>query len=157
MKTEFILNEIKDYSPCKEGFQSAYKNPTIKNLCQLFFANSDWAIRENFPSKSVLQTYSGYYERYGVFYNTTSLLKGLYMAIFDCVSELSFSDYDVSEIFIRGNSKITIKASGNSKLFITVLDDTELNVICDDDAAVCVFQYSGIVTGNGEVKKCRWD
>ena len=157
MKTDFILTKIKDYKPCKEGFQNAVKDSSMKSLCSLFFANSDWALRENFPSKEVLQKYRGYYEQYGVFYQSNSLQKALKLAIFDCVSELSFLGYDVSAIFIRGNSKITVKASGYSKLFITVLDDAELIIEKEETANVSVFRYGGKVSGDAEVKECRWD
>ncbi|WP_312900191.1 hypothetical protein [Chryseobacterium taichungense] len=157
MKTDFILTKIKDYNPCKDGFQTAVKDSSMKSLCSLFFANSDWALRENFPSKEVLQKYRGYYEQYGVFYQSNSLLKGLRMAIFDCVSELSFSGFDISEIIIRGNSKITVKASDYSKLFITVLDDAELIIEREETANVNIFRYGGKVSGDGEVKECRWD
>lgn len=157
MNAEYILKEIKAFSPCKEGFEKAYRDTSIKNLCELFFANSDWALRENFPSTDVLQKYRGYYEEYGIWYRQESINKGVKLAIFDCDSEIEFYGFDVSEIFIRGKSKITIKASGYSKLFITVLDEPELNIVREDNAEVFVYQYGGKVSGDCVVKQKEWD
>jgi hypothetical protein len=157
MNTEYILKEIKAFSPCKEGFEKAYKDTSIKSLCELFFANSDWALRQNFPSKEVLEKYRGYYEKYGVCYRQSTINKAVNLAIFDSESDIEFTGFDVSEIFIRGKSKITIKASGYSKLFITVLDESEVNVERMDYAEVFVYRYGGRVNGDCVVKQKIWD
>jgi hypothetical protein len=157
MNTEYILKEMKAFSPCKEGFEKAYKDTSIKSLCGLFFANSDWALKENFPSKEVLEKYRGYYEKYGVYYKQNAINKAVNLAIFDSETEIEFTGFDVSEIFIRGKSKIAIKASGHSKIFVTVLDDSELNIERIGNAEVFVYQYGGVVNGDCVVKQKRWD
>ncbi|MBP1165034.1 hypothetical protein JOE44_001918 [Chryseobacterium sp. PvR013] len=157
MNTEYILKEMKAFSPCKEGFEKAYKDTSIKNLCELFFTNSDWALRQNFPSNEVLEKYRGYYEKYGVYYRQSTINKAVNLAIFDSESEIEFIGFDVSEIFIRGNSKITIKAAGYSKIFVTVLDDSEVNIERNENAEVFVYQYGGVVNGDCVVKQKVWD
>ncbi|CAD0220290.1 hypothetical protein [Chryseobacterium sp. JV274] len=157
MKTDYILKEMKAFSPCKGGFEKAYKDASIKNLCELFFANSDWALRQNFPSKEVLEKYRGYYENYGLYYRQSTINKAVNLAIFDSESEIEYSGFDVSDVFIRGKSKITIKASGYSKVFVTVLDDSELVVDRRDFAEVFVYQYGGMINGDCVVKQKKWD
>ncbi|KAA2223053.1 hypothetical protein [Chryseobacterium sediminis] len=157
MKTDYIIKEMKAFSPCKEGFEKAYKDTSLKSLCELFFANSDWALKQNFPSKEVLGKYRGYYEKYGVYYRQNTISKAVNLAIFDSESEIEFTGFDVSEIFIRGKSKITIKASGYSKIFVTVLDDSELNIERIGNAEVFIYQYGGVVNGDCVVKQKRWD
>ncbi len=157
MNTDYIIKEIKAFSPCKEGFEKAYKDTSIKNLCELFFANSDWALQQNFPSKDVLEKYRGYYEKYGVYYRQSAINKAVNLAIFDSESDIEFTGFDVSEIFIRGNSKITIKASGYSKIFVTVLDDSEVKIERCGNAEVFVYQYGGRVNGDCGVKQKEWD
>jgi len=157
MNTEYILKEMKAFSPCKEGFEKAYKETSIGSLCELFFANSDWSLKQNFPSKEVLEKYRGYYEKYGVYYRQRTINKAVNLAIFDSESEIEFTGFDVSDIFIRGKSKITIKASGYSKIFVTLLDDSELNIERIGNAEVFVYQYGGRVNGDCVVKQKRWD
>ncbi|WP_288447905.1 hypothetical protein [uncultured Chryseobacterium sp.] len=157
MNTEYILKEMKAFSPCKEGFEKAYKDASIKSLCDLFFANSDWALKQNFPSKEVLEKYRGYYENYGVYYRQNAINKAVNLAIFDSESEIEFVGFDISEIFIRGKSKITIKASGYSKLFVTVLDKSEVTIERMDNAEVFVYRYGGVVNGDCVVKQKEWD
>ncbi|WP_430827297.1 hypothetical protein [Chryseobacterium indologenes] len=157
MNTEYILGEMKAFSPCKEGFEKAYRDTSIKNLCELFFANSDWALQQNFPSKEVLEKYRGYYENYGVFYKQNTISKAVKLAIFDCESEIEFSAFDVSEIFIRGKSNIKINASGYCKIFVTVLDNAELNIERIENAEVFVYRYGGRVNGDCVVKQKTWD
>ncbi|WP_284464904.1 hypothetical protein [Chryseobacterium sp.] len=157
MNTEYILKEMKAFSPCKEGFEKAYKDMSMKSLCELFFMNSDWSLKQNFPTKEVLEKYRGYYEQYGIYYNQNAITKGVKLGIFDCNSELKFSGFDVSEIFIRGKSKIAIKASGYSKLFITVMDESKLTIEKDGNTEVFVYQYGGEINGECEVKQKAWD
>lgn len=157
MNTEYIINEIKAFSPCKVGFEKAYKDGSIKNLCELFFANSDWSLKQNFPSKEVLEKYRGYYEEHGINYKQNTINKAVNLAIFDSESEIEFIEFDISEIIIRGKSKITIKASGYSKLFITVLDESELKIVKEGNAEVFVYQYGGVVNGDCVVKQKTWD
>lgn len=156
MNTKLIIKEMKAFQPCKSGFEDAVKNSNLKSLCDMFFSHSDWTLKQNFPNKNVLEKYRGYYEQYGIFYRSNTLLKGTKMGIFDCDSELNFNAFDVSEIYIRGNSKIKINATGYSKIFVTVLDDSEINVTISDNASVNIFRYGGNVVGDGEVKQCRW-
>ncbi|WPO89864.1 hypothetical protein [Chryseobacterium sp. HR92] len=157
MKTDYILKEMKTFSPCKEGFEKAYKDTSIKNLCELFFTNSDWALKQNFPSKEVLEKYRGYYENYGVYYRQSAINKAVNLAIFDSESEIEFTGFDVSEIFIRGKSNVKIKASGYSKIFVTVLDESKVNIERIGNAEVFVYQYGGAVNGDCVVKQKRWD
>lgn len=156
MKATDVVKEIKNIGICRPWYLKMKKEPTLKNLCEMYFKGSDWALENNFPTRAFLSKYKGLYEEYGMYYNENLSCTKSDMALFDCNADLKLENREISQIIIRGNSKVTLLASGNSIAFVTILDESILNVQIEDDADVRVYRYGGEVNGV-EVNERKWE
>lgn len=132
---------------------------SVKNLCEMYFDEDNWAISNNFPSLSVLREYIGKSEAYGIYTDFKGSVSNTHQAAFfgESAVNMDYCLFSVGNIIVRHNSKVNIKASGNSILFITALDNSELNIECTGKASVTVFnKSSNKITSHGNVIIKQW-
>lgn len=115
----------------------------------MYFDGDDWSMENDFPSLPTLRQFKGKSEVYGLFTDFVGMPNNLTRAAFfgDSNVQMVYSGFSVSQLIIRHQTKATIKASENAIVIINLLDDSELQVDCIENARVEVFSY-----GNSNIK-----
>ena len=149
MKTKNVIEQAKAQRVCDEWHCRMVKDPSVENLCKMYFDGDDWAMENDFPSVEVLRKFRGQTENYGMFTDYTGMPNILKKAAFFGNSDvkLIYNAFSVSELIFRHNAKAIIKATDNAKVFINLLDNAELDIECYENAIVEVFSY-----GNENIK-----
>lgn len=149
METINVIEQAKARKICDEWHARMVKNPSVENLCKMYFDGDDWAMENDFPSVEVLRKFKGKTESYGLFTDYTGMPNNLKKAAFFGNSDIKmiYNGFSVSQLTLRHNTKATIKAAENAILVINLLDSAELNVECYENARVEIFSY-----GNEKIK-----
>ena len=128
---------------CRPWFAEMLKINDVKLLCDMYFRGSDWAMENDFPPVDVLRKFKGNTDKHGLFTDfkgSAGLLnigKPQYAAFFgDSDADLICEEFSVSEIFVRHNSKLKLTVKEKAIAFVNVLDNAELEIICEGTATV---------------------
>ncbi len=140
MNIETIIQLAKKQELCDEWHQDMLQNPTLENLCEMFFKGDDWAMDNNFPTPEMLRAFPET-AQYGLFVDTSYQGNAPQRIAFfgDSDAVLDSDGYQVSEIYLRQNSKLKITAKGVSKIFITVLDNAVIEAETMQNARIVIF------------------
>lgn len=153
MKTKEIIKMAADKKICQPWHEAMKSNPSIENLCRMYFDGDDWAIENDFPDLETLRQFKGQTEIYSLFTDykyvfKTVTVKKIRRAFFgESDVSLSYAGFTVAEAIIRHQSKATITVFDYAVLKITVLDDAEVEVVSAPNASVSIYSY-----GNSKIK-----
>lgn len=142
MTIETIIRQAKKDGICNEWHEQMLQNPSVENLCKMFFKGDDWAIENNFPSVEMLEQFKGETEPYGLFLDHTGKVESKdYLAVFGN-SEVSveYNGFSVSKLILRQNSKAKIVAKDCAFLIVKVLDNAEIEIEKTDNAQVKIIR-----------------
>lgn len=123
-------------------------------LVEKFVRGIDFCIEHNFPSCEVIRKEFGdVIHNHGVYVNEmvrvadkpTVILNG------ECVAELSYSGESCGDIYVRHDSEATIFVDCLARAFISLYDNAEVKVYCEEGAKAFVYLHGG------RVKKTRGD
>lgn len=156
MKIDDVINQAKNLGVCNEWFQHMKQSPNIMTLCQMFFNGEDWALENNFPTPEILRCFPEA-KQHGLLVDVEYRGEAPQRIAFfgESVAELTAGGYNVSEIILRQNSKLKIKATGFAKVFITALDNSQIEAKAIDSARIVVLnkrkKAKDTLTGNTKV------
>lgn len=142
MTIKTIIQQAKKDGICNEWHQQMLQNPSIENLCKMFFKGDDWAIENNFPSVEMLEQFKGKTEPYGLFLDHTGKVESKDSLAFFGNSDVSveYGGFSASKLILRQNSKAKILAKDYAFLIVKVLDNAELEVEKLDNAKVKIIR-----------------
>lgn len=140
MNIETIIEQAKKQGICVEWHKDMQQNPTLETLCEMFFKGDDWAMDNNFPTPEMLRAFPET-AQYGLFVDTSYQGNAPQRIAFfgDSDTVLDSDGYQVSEIYLRQNSRLKITAKGMSKIFITALDNTVIEAEAMQNARIVIF------------------
>lgn len=144
---EHLLQDGAAHGMC-EKFQKEWGNPSVKELCEKYFAGQDFCIKHNWPSLDWLQeNMAGKTAAYGIFINQEAELISSpderEMALLGD-SKVTYEAYDMCDITVRHNSTLNLKAHHRSFVYVSLHDNATLNIVSkDDNARICVSHFSG--------------
>jgi hypothetical protein len=151
------LNNILRHEATQKGMCGKVARTWVEDwdkdeLLRQYVLNIEFCIEQNFPDNGfILSNFDTLtLHDHNVFIRETikeENLKGA-VVINDCGGEIVMSDFSVANIYLRGNSNITIRASRFSKVFVTLLDNATLNIEQEDYSQCYVYQY-------GEHTECK--
>lgn len=144
---------------CSEWFD-AMKNLTDKKaLLEMYVKGIDFCLSNNYPSNDYIREhFKGEMEPFGVHLDEALLLQNprTVVALGKCSGSIKVDEFTVSEVFIKHQSDLTIKAKGNSFVMVDIFDDAKVYVLAADESKVCINRYGGDVSydtrDNGIVK-----
>ncbi|MFB9120994.1 hypothetical protein ACFFUE_07305 [Bergeyella porcorum] len=140
MNIETIIEQAKKQGICVEWHKDMQQNPTLENLCEMFFKGDDWAMDNNFPTPEMLRAFPETVH-HGLFvdasYQGSAPQRIAFFGGSDAV--LDSDGYQVSEIYLRQNSRLKITAKGMSKIFITALDNAVIEAKAMQNARIVIF------------------
>ncbi len=144
---EFIAREGKAKGLCPEWRQKLSGITNKSELLQLYLEGIDFCLLADFPSKSFLKKEGGDLleslnihidsEDFTVRNESKIVCLGVSKGRIEC------SGYDVTEVFVKHDSEITIHAEGDSFVMVDVFENSQIHIIASERAKVCVNRYGG--------------
>jgi hypothetical protein len=131
---------------CEKGLSGLKEAHTIPKAIEYFFANIDYCFNNNFPTKEYFAKLENI-QRYGVYVDelVNSKNQKNIVTFGNCAGEIEYSDYWAACLYVRHNSKLTIKASGHAFVMIDIFDNAEIEVLTKDSATIKIHRYGGTV------------
>ena len=132
---------------CEDWHKKLRKTEDKHALIKMFLEGIDFCISEDYPSPKFFKLFDGLRQQYGIFRDEPIQAENSqYVVAFGkCEGTAKYTGYEVGQVFIKHESKLTITASGNSFIMVDIFDNAELEIIAGNDSKVCVNQYGGNV------------
>lgn len=155
-----INREIHDLAVTKgicKDWAKKLKNATNKELSEMFFDGSDWAFKYDFPTIDLLKDYKGVKEFGLVLDAENETFKGIERLAFfgDGKAKVVYENFEVADVYVRHGSDVEINASNYAIVSVSVEDNASVHIVKDSTAKVNVRWYSGVVSGDCNIRKCK--
>jgi len=131
---------------CNEWLQELKSTEDIDKMLDMYLKGIDFCLSNDFPTNDYIQkTFKGKMEHKGIHLDENLVVQNesKVVVLGMCTGLVHVFDYNVSEVFIKHNSDITIIAEGNAFVMVDIFDDAKLKVVTNDNAKVCVNRYNG--------------
>lgn len=152
METKNVVSQVKKIlnkgGICEEWYLEMLENDSIENLCRMWFAGSDWSVKNDFPKLETLQQFKGKSEPFGLFTDFVGEIEPkLHQMAFFGSSDvvLKYFDFGTGQIYLRHNSKL--------QMYVEKGSFVELNLLDDATAEVC---GQGNITIYGNKNNVKW-
>lgn len=140
-----FAQEAKKKKACKDVYNQLSKMTDLESILQLYFEHLDWTLENDAPSLKLSEKYKEEMEQYGLHVDGDLTLDVTAQArkAFLGKSNVSInaSGYSVSQLVVRHDSKIKIKATGNAYIELNILDNAKADITAIDNAKVVVYRY----------------
>lgn len=157
--TNEIYRAAKRAGACRSSLK-VIKRADISVMVKEYFRNSGWSFENDFPKIDMLRKYFKDSQKDGFFVDYQGKIDPILdVAIFgDSNASLKYSGFEVAQVFVRHNSKLTLEATGHALVNVYLEDNGLVGVYVDQSARVTVNQFGGRVEGRGNytVKLRKW-
>lgn len=123
-------------------------------LVRKFVRGIDFCIEHDWPSVDVMKRdFGDVIHRHGVYADENVEASDAPMVVLngECVGDISYGGTTAGEVYVRHRSEATVRVGGAARAFVSVYDDGEVSVECEDGAKCFVYLHGG------RVKKTRGD
>lgn len=148
-----LAEEAAKHGICEDWFNDLLTTEDKGKLLKMYLKGIDFCLSNEYPSIPFIKKhFVGVMEEYGVFLdNTINTENSRYIvALGACKGIASYNSYEVGQVFVKHEGKLTIKANCNSFVMVDMFDNSEVEVIASENAKVCVNQYGGSLTTTTE-------
>ena len=142
-----LAAEAKAKGICKEWYNRLQHTEDKHALIKMFLDGIDFCISEDYQPERFFQTFDGIRQQYGIFRDESiqSENSKYIVAFGQCEGTVEYIGYAVGQVFVKHESKLTIKASDNTFVMVDIFDNAKIEVEAKDNAKVCINQYSGTI------------
>ncbi|MDR1585379.1 MAG: hypothetical protein LBS07_04290 [Prevotellaceae bacterium] len=142
-----LAKEARAKGICEEWYSRLRHTEDKHALIQMFLKGIDFCISEDFPSPRLLHLFDGIRQQYGIFRDEpVHVENSKYVVVFGrCEGSANYNGFSVGQVFVKHESKLSIKATGNAFVMVDVFDNAEIEVTAEDNAKICVNEYGGAV------------
>ena len=157
-----LAYEAKRNGICSEWFNRLLHTEDKGEMVKMYLEGIDFCLSNNYPSNEFIRkNFVGFCEKYGVFLDDT--INGVNLrnivALGTCEGSVEYNSFEVGQVFIKNQSKLTVKASGNAFVMVDTFDEGELTIEATDNAKVCINQHGGnvesVTSGKAVIKVIR--
>lgn len=127
---------------CSESIVDVHNANSVGRLADILFYYMKPCIQKEFPSLEVMRDYKNTGYPFGVFverYGEYEALKN--NVLFNSDITLHIDKYNISRIWLRGSSTLTLEAKDNSIVFIDCFDSSKIKIVAKDKSSVKVNLY----------------
>lgn len=139
-----LAKQAKGKGICQEWYKDLKTTQDTGKLLEMYVRGIDFCLSNDFPSNSFIKdNFKGKMEAFGIHLDEQISIKNerKVVALGKCTGKIEVDGYNVSEVFLKHDSDLTISASGNAFVMVDVFDNTTLWVQALDNAKVCVNRY----------------
>ncbi len=146
---EIILSAGKSAGMCNQ-FQSELLSgeKSIDELCAMYHRGLDFCIEKNFPSREIVALFNPTdLARNGIYYDTTNydILNQKHIVV-NGNSDVDIYIDDISDIYVRDNSKVRLHIRNNAFVYVTIRDNAEVSVaLRGANTRICASLFSGTI------------
>ncbi len=158
-----IAASAKKAKICPDFYKKMMETKDVKELADMYFDHDDWSGEYDFPSIESLKKFKSEADKNFIFLNAKNRkIENKPRAAFlgESTAKVICSDFEVSKIIVRHQSKVEIIANKYAKVFINLIDDAHVTVLAEDNAQVIIYRYSEnsnfTITGNVKVVASQW-
>lgn len=140
--------EAKRKGICDEWHDQLLRAKTVEELVEMYLKGIDFCLANDYPSNAFLKKhFRGRTEQFGIYLDEhiSAQNKRKVVALGRCAGRIEVSGYEVSEIFLKHTSRITVVVADHTFVMIDLFDNAKLTVIASGDAKVCINRYGGLV------------
>lgn len=116
-------------------------------MANIYLQTLEFCLANDFPSNDFIKReFQGVHDEKGVFVDNTNLHIMNFRKVVTLgksTGNVEITGFHTSEIYVKHQSDITIRATGNAFLMVDVFDDAHVHIECRDNAKVCVNHFSG--------------
>jgi len=130
---------------CEDWYKKLRKTEDKHALIKMFLDGIDFCISEDYPSPKFFKLFDGIRQQYGIFRDEPIQTENFQyvVALGKCEGTAKYTGYEVGQVFVKHESKLTVIASENSFVMIDIFDDSIIEINASENAKVCVNQYGG--------------
>jgi uncharacterized Rmd1/YagE family protein len=142
-----LAKEARAKGICAEWYESLRHTEDKHALIQMFLKGIDFCIAKEYPSPKIFKLFDGIRQQYGIFRDEQIQAENsTYVAAFGkCEGYVSYNKFSTGQVFVKHESKLSIKATGNAFVMVDIFDNAEVEVTAEDNAKICVNEYGGTV------------
>lgn len=146
-----LAKEAKKKGICEEWYFPLKNETNIDKLLEMYVKGIDFCLSNDYPSNHFIEkNFKGKMEKHGIHLDETFELKNekIVIALGKCNGGIDVTGFNVSQIFIKNDSEISILAKDNSFVMIDLFDNTRLNVYAYNNSKVVINRYGGKISEN---------
>jgi len=125
-------------------YQKLQAAESRSDLVQIYLDGIDFCLSNEFPANDFIRKhFTGAMEQYNIYLDEFAALINpkQVVALGKTSGTVKVDEYNVSQVYVKHNSKLKIKATDHSFVMIDIFDDTSIEVEASGDAKVCVNRY----------------
>lgn len=131
---------------CDEWFIKLQQTKSIDELIKMYISGIDFCFSNDYPSKDYIrQHFKGKMEEYGVFLDDTIAIdnKRKVILLGESIASLTYTDFNVCQLYLRDNSIANVVAKDNCILCIDIFYNSKLNIVCNDNCKLIINNFGG--------------
>lgn len=157
---KYILAKAIENNICEPWAEKISSCGSIDEFLQMYVAGIDFCLSNNFPSNTDLQRLAGdYINQYGIYIDQQFKLsdRPVLVSLGSCLGDIVCNGFSTTQVFVKGQSSISVIANDNAFAVIDCFDDSVTHVEVNGNAKALVNVYKGArvttaSTGKGIVK-----
>lgn len=129
---------------CDKGQNGLMSADSIADLVTEYWRGIDFCLAKDYPRLRIMKRFQAEFRKQHVYLGEAVTLTNEKRAAFlgGCVVEYDADGYSASYLYVKHNSKLTIKALGHACVMIDALDESIVDVECAENAKVIVNLYA---------------
>lgn len=146
-----LAKQAKAKGICQEWHDQLRELDNKDAMIDMYLRGIDFCLANDYPNNDFIRAnFKGFMEHKGVFLDDNINVENKPKCV--CLGAtcgcVAVKDFEVCEIFVKHQSKITVEAKDNAFVVIDIFDDAIVDIHAHDRAKVCVNHYGGTITQN---------
>lgn len=148
--------EAKSLGLCDKWYEEWSDNTSVDDLLKKYIQGIDFVIDKGFPDDATLKKYAGdRLHRFGIYIDEeiddeadnepTLVVNG------KCEGVVTYNGFAAGNVYLRGDSDLTVMVYNSAKVFVEVYDNARLQVINDGISKCFVYRHGGRIETVGKV------
>lgn len=147
--------EARGFGLCDEWYGAWADDTGVDELLNKYVRGIDFCIGHSFPDNKVLLKYAGREKlhEHGIYIDEEIIgaASGTVIINGHCTGMLNCDGFSVVNIYLRGDSEITVNVSDFAKVFIELWDDARLTIENNGYSRCFVYRHGGSADAKGDV------
>ena len=148
-----LARQAKKFGICQEWHSELRGLDDKKAMIEMYLKGIDFCLSYDYPNNEFIRTnFKGVMEEFGVFLDDSIDLVNVPKCVVlgQTKGSIEINNFNVSEIFVKHDSELTIIAKGDSFVMIDLFDNAIIHVHIHDRAKVCVNRYGNSIIDHKE-------
>lgn len=133
---------------CSQWTEEWADGTSKDEMVDKFVRGLDFCIEHNWPSTDVMKRdFGDVIHSHGVYVDENVETHNAPMVILngECVGDIEYTGTSAGEVYVRHKSEAKVKVAGMARCFISLYDEGEVSVECEEGCAAFVYVHGGKV------------